>query len=484
MTATQGEHTAPMPVCQQSAMIHTLAALALLGIAEPPVGGEQPAPLDWRQLEAGALANPHQLTQRELYIKAGEAYFSPDDRWVIFQAIEPPVAGKEADPFYAMFVAPVNFNAEGTEMTGLGQAIRVSAPDTANTCGWFDPVRQGRVIFGSTLTRPADEQKSGFQVGSRRYVWMFPAEMEVVQRGVVPMLEIDTKEGGIASTSAEASAAIAWQLEQLKKSLSAPAPADAVSGFSPGRMKARLTAELLDLDLKRVEELAAFEKLATPVFSRPNYDAECSYSNDGRFILYAHVEPTKAGEKANADIYVYDTLTQKHQPIIVGPGYDGGPFFSPDNKRICYRSDRKGDDLLQLFIADLKFENGVPVGIEREYQLTDNGAVNWAPFFHPSSEFLVYGSSAVSHSNYEIFAIKLEKEKLEAAAKASGPGTIHVTDLSTVRLTHADGADVLPVFSHDGRFMMWTSQRGPRVAGEERPSSQLWAARWLGLPAK
>ncbi|MCH7570702.1 MAG: PD40 domain-containing protein [Deltaproteobacteria bacterium] len=45
-------------------------------------------------------------------------------------------------------------------------------------------------------------------------------------------------------------------------------------------------------------------------------------------------------------------------------GYDGGPFFSPDQKRICYRSDRKGDHLLQLFVSDLAFnENGTIVGV-------------------------------------------------------------------------------------------------------------------------
>ena len=40
-----------------------------------------------------------------------------------------------------------------------------------------------------------------------------------------------------------------------------------------------------------------------------------------------------------------------------------------------------------------------------------------------------------------------------------------------VRLTTAPGADVLPAFSHDGRTMIWTGQRG---AGER--SSQLWVA--------
>ena len=33
------------------------------------------------------------------------------------------------------------------------------------------------------------------------------------------------------------------------------------------------------------------------------------------------------------------------------------PFFSPDGKRLCYRSDRRGDDLLQIFVSELAFDH-------------------------------------------------------------------------------------------------------------------------------
>ena len=54
-------------------------------------------------------------------------------------------------------------------------------------------------------------------------------------------------------------------------------------------------------------------------------------------------------------------------------------------KRIVYRSDRRGNDLLQLYVADLasSMKQGSIVGIEKEYQLTDNEHVNWGPFWHP-----------------------------------------------------------------------------------------------------
>ena len=357
--------------------------------------------------EATLLRDPAQLTFRDRFVKAGEAYFSPDGARIIFQAVEVPGANTEADPFYAIFVARLDRDARGRP-TGLSAITRVSPDGSANTCGWFHPTAPDRILFGSTLIRPTDEKKSGFQVGSRRYVWMFPTEMEIVTRTL-----------------------------------------DA-SGTPSGD--------------------------AAPVFARPQYDAECSYSADGRFVLYANVKaPVSEGAKADADIAVFDTATGSHHPLVTAPGYDGGPFFSPDGRAICFRSDRKGDDLLQLHVADLAFDDaGVPTGLAREWTLTANEHVNWAPFWHPSGRFLVYATSEMGHRNYEVFAIEADLPALRAGAD---PATMRRR-----RVTHADGADVLPAFSPDGRSMMWTSQRAPAAAGEDRPSSQLWIADWVGTP--
>lgn len=405
-------------------------AIASAALAQEPAAPKA-EPLDWKTLEAPTLTHHVQLTSRDKFVKAGEAYFSPDGNWIIFQAVAVPEEGKEADPFYAMYVAKLKRDRFTDEITGIDKAIRVSPEGSANTCGWFHPTQPGGVLFGSTIVRPADEQKSGFQVGTRSYKWMFPAEMEVV-RTTVPEVFSDMTDASMRKPAK-------------------PGTTHDTPPMPPGAGE------------------------VTPVFSRPNYDAECSYSADGRFILYTHLNDTKPGEKNDADIWVYDTKTQQQHVIVKAPGYDGGPFFSPDGKSICYRSDRKGDDLLQLFVADLKFDKeGVPVGIEHEYQLTDNQSVNWAPFWHPSGKFLVYGTSEVSHQNYEVFAIKVDLPALRSGTKP--------TDMPRKRITQADGADILPVFSADGKLMMWTSQRGPKAENEEKPSSQLWLAQWKGDP--
>ncbi len=391
--------------------------------AGPPRGPGGP-PLDWAKLEAPLLRNHVQITSRDMFVKAGEAYFSPDGRWIIFQAVPVPAQGAEPDAFYSMYVAKITRDG-GTpdgRITGIESPIVVSPPGSANTCGWFHPQQPWRILFGSTIGAPAQHQPAGFQVGTRKYQWQFPEETEVVTRAVKAIYD-DVK----AARPAGAPALPAWNADD--------------------------------------------EKL-TPMFTRPRYDAEGSWSADGRYVLYTHVReepaaPGAAGETptlADGDLWIFDTKTGKQTELVRAHGYDGGPFFSPDGKWICYRSDRRGDNNLQLFASELAFDaSGAPTGITREVQLTDNAHVNWAPFWHPSGKFLVYGTSAEGHWNYEVYAIAFNPDQPAAAAR-------------TRRVTQANGADVLPVFSPDGKYMMWTAQRGPLAAGEQRASSQIWIA--------
>ncbi len=189
------------------------------------------------------------------------------------------------------------------------------------------------------------------------------------------------------------------------------------------------------------------------------YCAEDGLSPDGRHMVYSSLE---SGE---GDLFVKDLRTGRTTRVVARPGYDGGPFFSPDGRRICYRSDRHGNHLLQLFVADLAFaSDGSVTGIEREYQLTANEHVNWAPFWHPDGRHLVYATSEIGHTNYEVFMIDADPGDLAGSSGSIRYGT------RRRRVTHADHADVLPVFNRDGTVLLWTSQRG------EGGRSQLWAA--------
>jgi Tol biopolymer transport system component len=124
--------------------------------------------------------------------------------------------------------------------------------------------------------------------------------------------------------------------------------------------------------------------------------------------------------------------------------YNGGPFFSPDGKRIIFRADRQKPDMLQLMVVN---SDG---GGER--QLTeDQDIVNWCPFWHPAGRSVIYATSRHGHWNYELYLLNVES------------GAKH-------RVTWRSRFDGLPAFSPDGAMVMWTSKRS------EDTSSQLFIA--------
>ena len=189
-----------------------------------------------------------------------------------------------------------------------------------------------------------------------------------------------------------------------------------------------------------------------------HYLAEGSWSPDSRHLVYCSLAT------GSGDIYITDLQTNTSRLIVGADGYDGGPFFSPDGKRIVYRSDRRGNDLLQLFVAELNFdESGAIVGITNEFQLTDNPHVNWGPFWHPNNRFVIYATSEISHRNYELYVCD--------ADTGNSDGTVRY-GIRKRRITHEEGFDGLPAFDNSGKWLMWTSKR-------KTGTSQLWVAPFI-----
>lgn len=360
-----------------------------------------PRSIEWAREEAGILANQTQLTFPAQFVKAGESYFSPDGRRVVFQAIENPADGSEPEEFYAMFVADlVRGEGEGAPKWRLENIRRVSPQGSANTCGWFHPLEPDRLLYASTIGPPTASSPPGYQRGTSRYRWSFPPEMRIV--------EVDLRE-----------------IPSIPLGSRADIPRDMIRHIEgDGRA----------------------------------YVAECSLDPTGRHLLYCSLAAH------DGDILVKDLRDGSITTLVTAPGYDGGPFFSPNADRICYRSDRSGNNLLQLYVADLvRDESGRITGVSREYAVTANTDVNWCPYWHPAGRHLVYATSAMGHRNYEVFIV-------DAASFAGAIPPQSRYGTNPRRVTHAEGADVLPAFDSTGSIMMWTSQRAP-----DR-SSQLWIA--------
>ena len=189
------------------------------------------------------------------------------------------------------------------------------------------------------------------------------------------------------------------------------------------------------------------------------YDAEGSWSADGKLIAFtsnrrAYGGKLTAEEKKNFDIdqaylndiYIMNADGSDPRQLTTTTGYDGGPFFSPDDKRICWRRFAPDGVIAEVWTMNID-------GSDKR-QITRLGAMSWAPFYHPSGDYLIFTTNRHGFANFELYLIDAEGK--------SAP----------VRVTYTKGFDGLPVFTPDGKRLAWTTNRTPSK------KSQIFVSDW------
>lgn len=188
------------------------------------------------------------------------------------------------------------------------------------------------------------------------------------------------------------------------------------------------------------------------------YDAEGSYSPDGKLIAFASNrsmykdkftdEEKKILENDVSyamEIYVMNSDGSNVKRLTNTPGYDGGPFFSADGKKITWRRFTPDGSRAEIYTMNVD-------GTEQN-RTTDMKAMSWAPFYHPSGQYIIFTTSVLGYSNFELFIVDSE-----------GKG-------KPVRVSFSEGFDGLPTFSPDGKTVSWTHRN-------EKGESQIYLANW------
>ena len=329
----------------------------------------QPVPAVDPARDAPFLSEITQLTRG--FDRAGEGYFSQDAKWVIFQATP------KGEQHYQMYVAALSW--QDGKSPSLGEPVRISPPNSRNTCGYFSP--DGRsIIFGSTAGKEKpDEPSAGYQRRGGNYQWAFPNGMEIYRASDwTAGGDLAKPENRLTDNDAyDAEGAFSpdgnWivfgsrrtgdmEIWVMKADGSSPVQLTNAKGYDGGpffspdgkRIVYRSDRQGNDLLQVFVADLAfddagnvtgvAQERQVT---NDENVNWGPYWHRDGRHLIYA----TSAHGHQNYELYAVREDGSHPVRITHSEGFDGLPVFSPDGQWLMWSSKRAADKTTQLFIA-------------------------------------------------------------------------------------------------------------------------------------
>jgi len=149
-------------------------------------------------------------------------------------------------------------------------------------------------------------------------------------------------------------------------------------------------------------------------------------------------------------------------------GYDGGAFYSHDGKKLVQRSQVFASDEARQEYQDF-LAKGLVVPTHMELSvldadgsnfrmITDNGKANFAPFWHPDNEHILFSSNVADPQgrNFDIYMI-------------------HEDGTGLRKISNSEGFDGFPMFSPDGRHLVFASNR----YGSEPGETNVFICEWV-----
>lgn len=183
------------------------------------------------------------------------------------------------------------------------------------------------------------------------------------------------------------------------------------------------------------------------------YDAEATYSFDGKSIIYTSIQ------SGDLDIWKMNSDGTNNVQLTNKLGYDGGAFFNHDNSKIVWRAYYPKTTKEISEYKNLLKDNSIrPMALQlwtmnndgsNKRQITDNNSANFGPFFFPDSNRIIFSSNMHDKKgrNFDLYSIDIHGQNLE-------------------RITYFDGFDGFPMFSNNGKYLVFSSNRNQAKKGD------------------
>jgi TolB protein len=307
-------------------------------------------------LEQPALQNIRQVTFPAMgFSKAGEGYFSPDGKTIIFQAVP------NGQSHYQIYTLDLSEGIPKMVSTGIG----------ACTCANFSPDGK-KIIFASSHSDPNlydPEHKtaiSGYQRTGGNYVWDFTpymniykanpdgSELEALTTGEAYHAECAFSSDGshIVFASNESGSMNLYtmrvdgsEIKQVTHTQTSYnggpffSPDDSLILFRADREKKHyLQLYLIDKDGNNERQLTLNGAVNWAPYWHPN----------GKVIAYT----TSLHGHSHYEIYLQNIETNKSFRLTHNSSFDGLPVFNLQGTKLLWTSKRGEDATSQLFIAD------------------------------------------------------------------------------------------------------------------------------------
>jgi Tol biopolymer transport system component len=175
------------------------------------------------------------------------------------------------------------------------------------------------------------------------------------------------------------------------------------------------------------------------------YDAEATLSPDGKKMIFTSMR------NGDLDLYVMNLKTGAIKQVTNTLGYDGGAWFSKDGKKIVWRASRpktpeQVKEYKELLADGLVAPTQMEVFVANAdgsdaKQVTNLGQANWAPNFTPDGRIIFCSNHEFKRGfPFNMYLINLDGTGLE-------------------KISHDKTFDAFPMFSYDGKKIIFSSNR-------------------------